>query len=228
MHDNPEDYFIGSMVVFKGGNQRFGVVDGQQRLTTITILLAVIRNALAEHKFQDLAEGIQGLIERKNIDTYRNKKINKKHLEDALLAIEKFHFLFTAVTSQRSSGGISAMYASLARRLYEAVEMREALELIKELKAKLRDRIPSLEEVKALFPEIVYTDNITKQRSLVKYILARFHRQILSAFAVDYETMTIEHLVSQSYIGTGGFGGSYWPARQPNSHLGRTQCKTEQ
>ncbi len=68
VRDNPVDYFIGSMVVFKEGNQRFGVVDGQQRLTTIMILLAAIRNALAEHKLQDLAQGIQNLIERRNID----------------------------------------------------------------------------------------------------------------------------------------------------------------
>jgi Protein of unknown function DUF262/Protein of unknown function (DUF1524) len=451
VRDNPEDYFIGSMVVFKESNQRFGVVDGQQRLTTIMILLAVIRDALAEHGFQDLAEGIQGLIERRNIDNkpeyvlstetsypffqdrilkfgapevpiepmreeeslqmafdqltslvstvidslkpdisvtkktvsqnikqkliqirdallnlkvifvklddeddayiifetlntrgkdlsltdlvknhvtkhlkaktasvdqtkvkwekiletiegssvelstdtfihhfwlskfdylpqkklfkvlkrrvtkseakkfldqlvsdsviyrsiheiafgkwskqekqvcnslkalqlfrvqqqtpcvlslvraYRGKKFKKKHLEDAVVAIEKFHFLFTAVTSQRSSGGISAMYASLARRLYESSDVNEALRIIKELKKKLRDRIPSLEEVKALFPEIIFTDNITKERSLVRYILARFDGQLSSAVPVDYEAMTIEHLASQSLIGTSGF-----------------------
>src|ERR1043166_6394303 len=68
VRDNPEDYFIGSMVVSKETNQRFGVVDGQQRLTTIMILLACIRDALAKHNFQDLAKGIQGLIERRNID----------------------------------------------------------------------------------------------------------------------------------------------------------------
>jgi len=33
-----EDYFIGSMVVFKKEKQHFGVVDGQQRLTpTVTV-----------------------------------------------------------------------------------------------------------------------------------------------------------------------------------------------
>src|SRR5258706_12011622 len=68
VRDNPIDYFIGSMVVFKEGNQRFGVVDGQQRLTTIMILLAAIRNALAEYKLPNLAQGIQNLIERRNID----------------------------------------------------------------------------------------------------------------------------------------------------------------
>src|SRR5262249_31922012 len=34
VRDRPIDYFIGSMVAFKEGNQRYGVVDGQQRLTT--------------------------------------------------------------------------------------------------------------------------------------------------------------------------------------------------
>ena len=68
VRDNPTDYFIGSMVVFKERNQRYAVVDGQQRLTTITILLAVLRNKLEELGFRNLALGIQGLIERKNID----------------------------------------------------------------------------------------------------------------------------------------------------------------
>jgi hypothetical protein len=451
VRDNPEDYFIGSMVVFKESNQGFGVVDGQQRLTTIMILLAAIRKTLAEHKLQDLAQGIQNLIERRNIDNipeyvlstetsypffqdrilkfgepdvpvepmqeeeslqiafdqltflvgsviqdvksassvsgrallqsikqkliqardsllnlkvifvklddeddayiifetlntrgkdlsltdlvknhftkylkpktasvdqtkvkwgkiletiegssvdlstdafihhfwlsrfdylpqkklfktlkrrvtkteakrfldsllsdssiyrsiheigfgkwtkqekgisdslkalqlfrvqqqtpcvlslvraYKGKKFKKKHLANAIVAIEKFHFLFTAVTSQRSSGGISAMYAALARRIYESSDTNEAQKVIKELITKLRARIPSLVEVKALFPEIVFTDNITKDKSLVKYILARFDKRLSSAITIDYDSMTIEHLASQSHIGTGGF-----------------------
>jgi uncharacterized protein with ParB-like and HNH nuclease domain len=68
IQDNPQDYFIGSMVVYKDGKQRYGVVDGQQRLTTITILLSVLRNTLEEVGLKDLAEGVHGLIERKNID----------------------------------------------------------------------------------------------------------------------------------------------------------------
>jgi uncharacterized protein with ParB-like and HNH nuclease domain len=66
--EEPENYFIGSMVTFKSGSQRYGVVDGQQRLTTITILLAVLRNRLKKLGFVDLAKGIQNQIERKNID----------------------------------------------------------------------------------------------------------------------------------------------------------------
>jgi hypothetical protein len=452
IRDNPSDYFIGSMVLFKDGNQRFGVVDGQQRLTTIMILLAVLRNALSKVGFNALAEGIQGLIERKNIDNvpefilstetsypffqdhilkmgtpdtpvtpmkeegnlqaayeqfselisgvvnsemsnpavaeakksehakqklvairdavlglkvifiklddeddayiifetlntrgkdlsltdlvknhlnkhlkpgsasvdqtkvkwekiletiegssvelntdafihhfwlsrydyrpaktlfkelrkkvtkedakdflnslvsdaqlyrgvhevafgkwtkqerdvsdslhalqvfhvsqqtpcvlslvraYRDqKKIKMSHLKDGLLAIEKFHFLGSAVTAQRSSGGVSAMYASLGRRLFEAKDQAACLPIIKELKEKLRERIPSLEEVKALFPQIVFTDEITKQKRLVKYILSEFLKDQSPGVSIDYDAMTIEHLVPQSEIGVGDF-----------------------
>src|SRR5205807_10621582 len=55
-------------VVSKEGTQRFGAVAGDQSLATIMILLPRIRNALAEHKLQNLAQGIQNLIERRNID----------------------------------------------------------------------------------------------------------------------------------------------------------------
>jgi hypothetical protein len=452
IRDNPPDYFIGSMVVYKDGKQRYGVVDGQQRLTTITILLCVLRDKLAENDCRDLAEGIHGLVERKNIDNkpefivstessypffqdqiqkwgapsidieplaeevslkyahakfqllvnevaaavlidptvpdnkrdelirqrivsirdallnlkvifvkleeeddayvifetlntrgkdlsltdlvknhltkliksknpssddakikwkqlleiiqgssaeldtdtfihhfwlskydylplkglfkvlkkritsadapsfldallidaalyrgiheppyakwakedkrieralsalmlfrvqqqtpcvlslvreYRNtNKLKKRHVEDALVAIEKFHFFFTAVTSQRSSGGISGMYAALGRRLFEAVNTEKAVEVIRDLKEKLRSRVPRIEEFKAIFPQVIYTDNVTKQRKLVRYILTEIERQKPSTAAVDYDQMTIEHLASQSLIGTAGY-----------------------
>jgi hypothetical protein len=132
-------------------------------------------------------------------------KIKKKHLEDSLIAIEKFHFLFTAVTSQRSSGGISGMYASLGRRLFEAPTVEGALGVMKELKQKLRDRVPSIDEVKALFQEILYTDGLTKQRGLVRYILSGLEKDGRTGTIVDWEKMTIEHLVPQEKIGNGEF-----------------------
>jgi len=61
-----EDYFIGSMVVYKKAKQQFGVVDGQQRLTTITILLCVIRDEFKNLGNDDLAKGLHQLIERKD------------------------------------------------------------------------------------------------------------------------------------------------------------------
>ncbi|MDA1275084.1 MAG: hypothetical protein O2960_13705 [Verrucomicrobia bacterium] len=72
--------------------------------------------------------------------SFKEKKLKKTHFENAVIAIEKFHFLFTAVTSQRSSGGISEMYASLGRRLFEATDTQSAVTVINELKTKLDNK----------------------------------------------------------------------------------------
>jgi uncharacterized protein with ParB-like and HNH nuclease domain len=47
------------------------VVDGQQRLTTITLLLCAIRNAFQKEGFRNLANGINSLIERTDISDKR-------------------------------------------------------------------------------------------------------------------------------------------------------------
>jgi hypothetical protein len=64
------DYFIGSFVVFtyETNPNIYYVVDGQQRLTTITLILAALRNQFVRLKLQDLADGIQRRIERQDID----------------------------------------------------------------------------------------------------------------------------------------------------------------
>jgi len=66
------DYFIGSFVLYreKGDPDVLFVVDGQQRLTTITILLASVRDALHDLEFEALAGAVQKLIEREDINSH--------------------------------------------------------------------------------------------------------------------------------------------------------------
>lgn len=54
-----EPYFLGSIVLIKGVGPESEVVDGQQRLTTLTILLAVLRDVT---KNQELKQAINQLI----------------------------------------------------------------------------------------------------------------------------------------------------------------------
>jgi hypothetical protein len=67
------DYFIGSFVVYRGSAaaDTLLVVDGQQRITTITLLLAALRDALREDGHDDLAKGIQLLIERPDLNNQK-------------------------------------------------------------------------------------------------------------------------------------------------------------
>lgn len=138
------------------------------------------------------------------VRSYRNKTIKKKALESALTAIEKFHFQFTAITSQRSSGGISGMYASLARRIYSAEDNQEVTNIIKELRQKLTERMPSESEFVALFPELLYTNTLSKQRALVKYVLVEVAKHDQLALSEDWNDLTIEHIIPQSKIDNGG------------------------
>ena len=49
--DGKTPYFLGSVVIIKGDDAKSQVVDGQQRLTTLTMLLCSLRE-LAERTFQ--------------------------------------------------------------------------------------------------------------------------------------------------------------------------------
>ncbi len=66
--DSDVDYFIGSIVVYKVKDDFLGIVDGQQRLTTITMLLCALRNIYRVEKLDDLATGLHKLIERTDIN----------------------------------------------------------------------------------------------------------------------------------------------------------------
>lgn len=77
---NAEDeYFIGSIVI-SSGNERDEVVDGQQRLATVSILLAAIRDYFVEQGDKDRADDIQnGYLssrDRRSQEIIPNLKLN--------------------------------------------------------------------------------------------------------------------------------------------------------
>jgi hypothetical protein len=136
---------------------------------------------------------------------FQSNQIKLAQFIRALANIEKFHFLFTAITSQRSSGGISSMYAALARQLAAVKNAQEATPVLNELRKKLKERVPSEAEFLALFPELIYTNTVSKQRALLKYVLSKTARAEGLSFPADLDDLTIEHLHPQSKI-----DGSDW------------------
>lgn len=132
------------------------------------------------------------------VRAYKDEKIKYKKLRDTLKAVEKFHFQFTAVTSSRSSGGISAMYSSFAQKLYKAKNSQESSQEIASLLSKLRKRVPTFDEFTAAFHEIGYTNANSKQKALVQYILREFSLHYEYSYRADFDELTIEHVHPQS------------------------------
>lgn len=68
--DVKRDYFIGAFVTYNISNSVYGVVDGQQRLTTITIALCAIRDKYQELGHSSAATGVHRLIETRDLDNH--------------------------------------------------------------------------------------------------------------------------------------------------------------
>lgn len=130
---------------------------------------------------------------------YEGGLIKVKHVKAILEAIENFHFAFTAISSQRSSGGISFMYALGGRDLYKANDLNAKVSCLTEFrKSKLTPKRPSYVEFEPGFLELKYSNQYPKQRNLVRYILLKIYQAKSTGLPIDPEQATIEHLVPQN------------------------------
>jgi hypothetical protein len=114
------DYFIGSFVVYRGNpaTDTLLIVDGQQRITTITLLLAALRTVLSDCGHEGLARGIQLLIERSDLN---NEKQYVLQSETPYPYLQEYIQKFGVPELPASSGGeedaLREAYSFLAEQL---------------------------------------------------------------------------------------------------------------
>jgi hypothetical protein len=131
------------------------------------------------------------------VRAYERQELKLAALKRAVRAIEDFHFAFTAVASQPSSGGISSMYALHARQLAAAPDPNARSVEINALIDKLREKRPSEEIFIAGFQDLRASELYSQQKRLVSYILRRFHAVRVGS-PPDVDVMTIEHIANQT------------------------------
>ncbi len=122
-------------------------------------------------------------------------------LTKALQTIERFHFQFTAIAQLSSSGGVSEMYARYARAITHAPDPQQCADEIRKLQQALVDRQPDRDIFISSFTErLVLTDEITRDKKLVRYVLERLLAHTNPRTST--EALTVEHLLPQARIGS--------------------------
>ena len=135
------------------------------------------------------------------LQQYEDGHLKTKHVRGILAAIENFHFAFTAIVSQRSSGGISFMYALAARELYNANGLSKKAQILAKFKEdKLVPKRPVYAEFEPGFLELRYSTKMTKQKPLVRYILTKIYQSNSEGLPIDHERTTIEHLAAENAV----------------------------
>ncbi len=134
------------------------------------------------------------------MNKYETKKLSKKQTISILKTVENFIFKYTAIVTTQSTGGLSMMYSSYARKLTAAKSEGDINNVLTEIKSKLRELSPDFDVFRLSYISLQFSKRYTKERRLIKYILSKFHNELNQSHITDYSQMTIEHLLPQERI----------------------------
>ena len=130
------------------------------------------------------------------LSLYKEKKITIKNLSRTLQFLENFHFAFSAVCSSRPSG-LENRYSKYSLLLLKT-EKSKVQQVLNKFFEEMLSKVPSYETFKKSINDLWYTDDKTKDKPLIQYILKRVERNALETKEFDISTLSIEHISSQS------------------------------
>ncbi len=132
------------------------------------------------------------------IRAYRENKMTLRALRKLLWKIECFHFIFNAITSQRSSGSIAPLYSKFAQELSSTDNSDKIQSININLLRKLKEKLPDFDEFEVNFMDLIYTKNKQRDKKIIQYILEKLMGVNINGLPVDYNSASIEHLLPQS------------------------------
>ncbi|MHA3353169.1 DUF262 domain-containing protein [Yersinia enterocolitica] len=135
--------------------------------------------------------------------SWKNGYLTLRNLKLALIKIEYFHFVFNAITSQRSSGMISTIYSDHAIKLTKSSNLDEIQSVLNSLFRSLSKKLPSYEEFRVNFIELNYISNKTRSKNIIKYALSKQLGDAINCLNIDHDFLTLEHYISESELKKG-------------------------
>ena len=132
------------------------------------------------------------------VRAYRENKITLRVINKILWKIECFHFIFNAITSQRSSGAIAPLYSKFAQEISKTDSPDKIQSINSELIRKLTEKLPGFDEFELDFMDLMYTKNKQRDKKIIKYILEKILGENSNGLPIDHNSASIEHLSPQS------------------------------
>lgn len=153
---------------------------------------------------------------------HRDGTLTLAQLKALIRTIESFHYLTTAVMRLSSSGGVSVMYASYAKRLTEAKSKDAAGQVIKEIRLALKAKVPADGFEAAFVERLRYSKSEADQKELVFYTMRKMQRALRPKNPLDNQACNVEHLEAQSRgeIWSAEVGNLFWMSQALNERLG--------
>lgn len=130
-------------------------------------------------------------------DARKRKILNVNDVRETLKYIEKFHFLFSGITSSRASG-LEGKYSTLSRKLRKCSNKTDARKVIEELKTYLNGRKPDIEIFRKYFADLEFVNDKTADKKLIQYIFFNIEKAMYSTDEIIPHNLTLEHIYPQS------------------------------
>ncbi|GAB1786116.1 DUF262 domain-containing protein [Priestia megaterium] len=128
---------------------------------------------------------------------YKDKKVSLRQLKTCVEALEKFHFIFSAVCSSRASG-LESKYGKYARALRDAKNSNESNQIIQDIIKYLQEKLPKEDIFLNKWDELEYTEQNDKKKKIIQYIFAKWETNLLKTDELIVSNITIEHISPQS------------------------------
>ena len=159
--------------------------------------------ALSLFKVSVANSAIMAIVRKFDASPY----MKQQNVEESVRAIEKFHFQFTQLAKEGSTGGTRGRYNRFAVELAAAQNATEIKQVISDLQEKLKGSLPGRDKVIKGFSELIYAPNLKLNQAeklrgssaLIKYVLlsmSKYEKKLPAAQgSVEW---TVEHIKPQS------------------------------
>lgn len=133
-------------------------------------------------------------------------KIDINDHRETLVVLEKFHFIFTAISSSRASG-IDGKYSKTARAIEDCTYRYQARAILDELTADLIAKLPARDVFERNFVKLWFTNRRTKDKKLIQYIFRQIEKHKRSTSELTTDIITLEHIIPQSNSSASSYVG---------------------